>query len=96
MLTNWEVIIIQFEKKIDDDNGEELFCKWTLEELIQTLEDKRCKQGNNRVGHMENLQVALKDERCKHGNNKVGHMENLLEEKELGHECIFWIILLIH
>jgi hypothetical protein len=55
MLTNWKVIIIQFEKSFDDDNGEELFRKWTLKELIQTLEDKRCKQGNNRVGHMENL-----------------------------------------
>jgi hypothetical protein len=60
MLTNWKVIIIQFEKSFDDDNGEELFCKWTLEELIQTLEDKRCKQGNNRVGHMENLQVSFR------------------------------------
>jgi hypothetical protein len=40
--------------------------------------------------------LALQDERCKHGNNKVGHMENLLEEKELGLECIFWIILLLH
>lgn len=30
MLTNWKVIIIQFEKSFDNDNGEELFHKWTL------------------------------------------------------------------
>jgi hypothetical protein len=55
MSTNWEVIIIQFEKSFDDDNDEELFRKWTLKKLIQTLEDKRCKQGNNKMGCMENL-----------------------------------------